>query len=170
MKVIAFRHSHRLVFARVVCLVRGGDTAHCEAGIVADPADRVAWCVSASFLDTGVRGKSIDLSDPAKWRVYAVPTWLEMDIRGWLAAHDGWGYDLLGLLGIVWRPLGHSRRKAFCSEAVAAMLGLPEPELYDPRTLESVVQRFCAPVRWDGQRWAPALSVAQGHAAALNPP
>jgi hypothetical protein len=44
----------------------------------------------------------------------------------------------VGLLGILWPILGHRTRRWFCSEAVADMLGLPEPQLFDLRTLESV--------------------------------
>lgn len=134
---VAFRFGDPRLFSRLVCLLRGGDSAHCE----------VAWawegarhrCVSASFLDGGVRCKDIDLRAGA-WRVYELQAhhWP----LAWGAAHAGARYDVLGLLGIVLPPLGHSRKRWFCSEAVAAVIGLREPQIYDLRTLESVCARF----------------------------
>jgi hypothetical protein len=38
------------------------------------------------------------------------------------------------------------------------MLGLPEPELYDPRTLEGVAIRMGEQVTWDGTAWTPRSS------------
>lgn len=134
---IAFRFNDKRLFSRLVCLLRGGDSAHCE----------VAWrwdgyqheCVSASWLDGGVRAKDINLA-PEKWRIYEIDA--VVDPRVWLVAHGGKGYDVLGLLGIVLPALGHSRRRWFCSEAAADILGLPEPHIFDLRTLEAACARF----------------------------
>ncbi len=132
MILIAFRHSDTRIFARGVTLLRGGDSAHVEAAV---PVQGVHLCVSASFLDGGVRGKVIDINDPAKWRVYRW-TGPHIDPLVWLQANDGAHYDLRGLLGILAPPVGHSRSKRFCSEAVAEMLMLPYPETYDLVQLE----------------------------------
>jgi hypothetical protein len=86
-------------------------------------------------LDGGVRAKDIEM--PAdRWRIYEVPARAMPQAWGLLRASHG--YDVLGLLGILWPILGHRTRRWFCSEAVADMLGLPEPQLFDLRTLESV--------------------------------
>lgn len=134
---VAFRYGDTRLFAWLVCLLRGGDSAHCE---VAYPwhGDMYA-CVSASFLDGGLRAKAMTLP-PTKWRVYEIEA--PVHPVDWLDQHQGKGYDILGLLGIVLPPLGHSRRRWFCSEAAADMLGLREPHIYDLRTLESVCARF----------------------------
>jgi len=131
--LVAFRYNDRRLFARLVCLLRGGDSAHCE-GVYRSVND-MHGCVSSSFIDGGVREKIMPL--PAeKWRMYEVPE--AVDPRAWLVQHTGKKYDLLGLLGILLPTLGHSRRRWFCSEAVADMLGLSEPHLFDLRSLESV--------------------------------
>lgn len=130
---IAFRYDDRRIFARLVILLRGGDSAHCEAAWGWDGT--VHDCVSASFLDGGVRGKSI-VMPASKWRIYEVPG--VVDPRVYLAKHDEDGYDVLGLLGVLWAGFGHSRNRRFCSEACAEMIGLPDPHLFDLRTLESV--------------------------------
>lgn len=132
MILIAFRHSDTRPFARLMTALRGGDSAHVE---VALPVAELAMCVSASWLDGGVRGKMIDIRNPAKWRVYQ---WdgPHADTMQWLLANYGAGYDIRGLLGILAPPVGHSRTKRFCSEAVAEMLGMPDPHTYDLVRLE----------------------------------
>lgn len=135
---IAFRYGDKRPFARLVCLLQGGDSAHCE----------VAWawrsavhdCVSASFLDGGVRAKTLSL-EPAKWRVYEVPG-EPLDVLAWLHRNRRQKYDWLGLVGFVFRRIkGWSKRK-FCSEVGAEILGLPDPWRYDLALLESVCIRL----------------------------
>lgn len=67
---VAFRYNDRRMFARLVCWLRGGDSAHCEvASVLTDTG--LHHCVSSSWLDGGVRGKWMPL--PAdRWRVYEI--------------------------------------------------------------------------------------------------
>ncbi len=135
---VAFRFGDRRLFARIICALRGGDSAHCEvAGAWAE--DGTYECVSASWLDGGVRGKRMPLP-AAKWRIYELAS--PNSPAAWLHSRAGAGYDLLGLLGIVFPPVGQSRQRWFCSEAVADVLGLSEPHIFDLRTLESTCARF----------------------------
>ena len=136
---VAFRFGDRRLFARLVCLWRGGDSAHCEVSDAWD-AGRVHSCVSASWLDGGVRRKSIYVH-PSKWRVYEMQG-EAAQVRQWLAAHDGQRYDVLGLLGFVVPQIKGWANAWVCSEAVADVLGLPLPRLFDLRTLESVCARY----------------------------
>ena len=131
---VCFRYGDRRLFARLVTLVQGSDTAHCEAAR--------AWtgdvheCVSSSWLDGGVRGKTIEM--PAgKWRIYEVDA--AIDPLVYLSQHDGDGYDWLGLVGFVIRRIRGFGSRRFCSEAVAEILGLRDPWRFDPATLEAVV-------------------------------
>jgi hypothetical protein len=134
---IAFRYGDRRLFARLVCLLRGGDSAHCE--VATREFARSFWCVSSSFLDGGVRSKDMPL--PAeKWRIYEIEA--QRDPVQWCAEHSGAKYDVLGLLGVVLPPLGHERKRWFCSEVAAAILGLREPHIFDLRALEAVCARF----------------------------
>lgn len=138
MILIAFRHSDTRLFARAVTALRGGDSAHVEAALPL-PVEGMHLCVSASFLDGGVRGKIIDISNAAKWRVYR---WMgpHLDPLVWLKANDKAQYDLRGLLGILAPRVGHDRTKRFCSEAVAEMLMLPDPHSYDLAALDRFVR------------------------------
>lgn len=154
MPYIAIRHNEPRLFGWLVRLLRGGDQSHTEAAVEV-PGQREHWCVSSSYMDGGVRGKMIDITDPRKWRVYR---WDKdhADAGKWLEEYDGWKYDVLGLLGLLWRPFGHAKKRMFCSEANASMIYLPEPELYDPRTLESVVAGLGKRVFWINDQWVEA--------------
>lgn len=135
---IAFRYGDRRWFARLVCAIQGGDSAHCEMSVYRDRDQH--HCISASFLDDGVRFKVMPLP-AAKWRIYEMP----QDSTGaieWLRAHDRDGYDWLGLLGFIVRRIRGQGDRRFCSEAAAEVLGLRDPWRYDLTLLESVCARF----------------------------
>jgi len=95
-----------------------------------------AW--SSSFEDGGVRSKLIDF-DPARWDLVDLPPALEHAAIAWFEAHRGAGYDLVGNLQFVLAPIPHSRKRWFCSEAVAAALGIPDPWRYSPGALASAL-------------------------------
>ncbi len=135
---VAFRYNDSRLFARLVCLVQGGDSAHCEVSMrcVSD----VHECVSASWVDGGVRVKRMAL--PAdKWRIYEMPG-DAADAQTWADHHRGAPYDWLGLLGFFVRRIPGFPNAWFCSEASASILGLQDPHRYDLALLESVCQRF----------------------------
>lgn len=65
----------------------------------------------------------------------------EARARRWFEKHQGAAFDLWGVLGfLLGFTRGHDDRW-FCSEAVAAAIGLTEPWRFDPNTLHAVVQR-----------------------------
>lgn len=104
------------------------------------------WCGSASFMDGGVRLKVIDF-DPAHWDMVDLPAALEPAALAWFEQHRGARYDLLGNLHFIIRPVAHDKARWFCSEAIAAALGMPEPWRYDPGTLYSALQFFHRPAQ-----------------------
>jgi len=116
-------------------LVRGwtrSEFSHVE--LVLSTGD--AW--SASFADGGVRNKPIDV-DTANWVVIDLPAGLEQSAEAWFRAHRGAKYDLLGNLQFVLAPIPQTQGRWFCSEAVAAALGIPDPWRYSPATLASAL-------------------------------
>lgn len=139
---IAFRFGDRRWFASLVCALRGGDSAHCEMSVLRDRLTREVehHCISASFLDDGVRFKTMPLP-VEKWRIYEMPQDSTSAIE-WLREHDGDKYDWLGLLGFMARWIRGRSNRRFCSEAAAEVLGLPDPFRYDLALLESVCSRF----------------------------
>lgn len=143
---IAFRYGDRRWFARLVCALRGGDVAHCE--VAYEWAGRSHRCVSASWLDHGVRRKVLDL-DPAKWRVYEVPG-STMQVANWAAAHEGAHYDWPAFFGfLLLRRLSGMTRWWFCSEVAALQAGLRSPHRFDLFDLESVCQLTGKRVTYD---------------------
>ncbi len=115
--------------------------SHCEVitSVVADQYE----CWSASAQDGGVRRKIMKL-DPAHWELYVLwwPHSRVRRARDWFLAHEGQGYDLLGLLGFAWRPWRGEKAKWWCSEAAAAALGLTEPFRFDVATFAQLVRHF----------------------------
>lgn len=134
---IAFRYGSRDWFTKLICLWQGGDSAHCEVSIARAGGKNL--CISSSFVDGGVRQALITLS-PDKWRIYEMQV-DRAEAERWYEAHKGQNYDILGLLGFIFRPMNGARRKWFCSEAAAAILGLLNPERYDLVLLESYCKR-----------------------------
>lgn len=106
----------------------GGKYSHCEL-IVADGRS-----MSASFRDKGVRAKTIDY-DPAKWDIIELPAHLETRVLAFFSKTEGKKYDLFGQIRFLVAPLTGDRNKYWCSEWVAAALGLQEPYRYGPNGL-----------------------------------
>jgi len=101
-----------------------------------------AW--SASFADGGVRNKLIDF-DTKNWILVDLPPELEQAAEAWFRAHRGAKYDLLGNLQFVLAPVPQLQSRWFCSEAVAAALGIPDPWRYSPGTLASALTLLTKP-------------------------
>ncbi len=155
---VAFRYDDTRLFARLVCFLRGGDSAHCEVayrwpdcpedvysllrGLDVTPLKgNEHECVSASFLDGGVRSKVIDLP-ASKWRIYEVPG-DPAEVKLWLSLHQGQRYDWPAFIGFtaLRRFKGLSQRW-FCSEVVAVLLSLRAPHRFDPYDTETVCMQM----------------------------
>lgn len=121
------------IYSRLARLVDRGDYSHCEL-IFSDDVS-----ASASYIDGGVRLKLIDYN-PAHWDFVDVPDALADQALAWFEQHQGASYDLIGNLSFLWPLVPHSRRKWFCSEAIAAALGIPEPHRLGPNGLAAVLR------------------------------
>ena len=134
----AFYKGRTRLFNRLTSWWLRGAYSHCELILGVDH-NGLAVCASSSFLDGGVRVKHMQL-DPDHWDVIDVDgstdaAWL------WLQQHHGQPYDLLGLAGFIARALGHDKGRWLCSEAVAAMLGMPDAWRFDPCSLWAALSR-----------------------------
>jgi hypothetical protein len=94
---------------------------------------------SSSGPDGGVALRVIQY-DPTQWDFLTIDG-DEKAARKWFEDHQGQPFDFLGLLGFVWTRGLQSRRKWFCSEAVAASLGFDEPHRFDPCSLPAFLKR-----------------------------
>ncbi len=123
------------IYSRGVQIWTKSIYSHCEI-IFSD-----GQSASASFLDHGVRFKEITY-DPAKWDFVDLPDSFEADARAWFVKHEHESYDLLGNLHFVISPIGDDKTKWFCSEAIAAALGLTDAWRFDPGDLYPVLVRL----------------------------
>lgn len=121
------------IYNRLVRWWERGPYSHCELVFSDDMA------ASSSYEDGGVRLKQIDF-DPAHWDFIDLPDRLEPAARGWFEAQHGKAYDLLGNMRFLLGFMSDGRDKWFCSEAVAAALGMEEPWRYGPNGLAAALR------------------------------
>jgi hypothetical protein len=134
------------VYNRLVRWWTRSDYSHVELLLLETTTPGRAYAASASYMDGGVRFKTIDF-DPALWDVVDLPEQLSDKAWDWFAAHEGASYDLLGNLHFVFSAVGDDKRKWFCSEAVAAALGMLNPERFDPGTLHAALSFLNQPAQ-----------------------
>lgn len=127
---------------RGIRLVTRSRYSHVEV-CVGHPFEIAAMCVSASGMDGGVRGKRMSLS-PARWDVMPAPWINRGDVYRWLLDNQGAGYDWLGVLRFAFPVFRGSRRRWFCSEVVADLLGLQEPWRFSPADAHIIASRLQA--------------------------
>lgn len=122
----------------VIRVATGGQYSHVE--LIEGSADfnSVQLCLSSSGRDGGVREKRMKL-DPAKWdlvemRVDAVRP------AAFIRDRIGRRYDYPALIFSQLLALGrHEPNRWFCSEIIAASLGLDQPHRFSPQMLFEVV-------------------------------
>lgn len=136
---IAFYKGRARLFNRVVSWWERGPYSHCE--LVVGASEDGALCWSSSFLDGGVRLKTIKL-DPDHWDLVSFPVSAEREAFAleWFRAHEGQPYDVRGLLGFVWRPCGDDKDRWYCNEAIGASLQLDAPWRFAPNGFASILQ------------------------------
>lgn len=131
---IAFYKDNTKLFNRFISWWTNGPYSHCEAMVSENK-----WA-SSSVEDGGVRFKTMVLN-PAKWDVIDVPGVDLEEIKSWFNSHLGDSYDLLGLLSI-FSPVSEDKNKEFCSEAIAAAMGIRDPWRFDPNRLAIVCEQL----------------------------
>lgn len=122
-------------FSRLARFADRGRYSHCEV-VFSD-----GLCASASWYDGGVRFKRIAF-ESNRWDFVDLNVSPEQEalVRAWFESCEGRPYDLRGSLGVAFRPFGHRRGHWFCSEAVAAALGIPDAWRFSPNTLAAVLE------------------------------
>lgn len=100
---------------------------HVELAIDHGPGWAVVW--SSSERDGGVRLKRIEVR-PEAWDAVDIPDTPEA--IEWFKKHQWQGYDWWGVARFVLPFIPQKKDKWFCSEAVAASLGLNKPHRWTP--------------------------------------
>lgn len=115
-----------------------GHVSHVEL-VAGFNEDGLAYCISASGLDGGVRTKWIRLK-LARWDVVKIEDHIKIDIEI-MEKNIGKKYDFRGILTSQFLNLRrHNPEKWFCSEICAASLGLPNPASYSPQDLKDILE------------------------------
>jgi hypothetical protein len=130
-------------FNRAVRWWTNGNYSHCEI-VLNEFADGSSQCASSSFIDGGVRHKTIKL-DPEHWDIVEYQA-DQFAVIEWFSQHDGKKYDVLGLFGFIWRRADGHKMRWHCSESAAAALGFEQPWRLDPNSLYWVL-RFAALIK-----------------------
>lgn len=133
MKIALYKGRGRL-FNRLVRMWTKGPLTHCEVIAVENP-DGSATCWSSSYMDGGVRKKTMILNMD-NWDIIEVDGDLGAAVA-WFEAREGWKYDWLGLLGFVIRPVTGMVNRVFCSQSVLESRGVLEGWRYDVNTMAS---------------------------------
>lgn len=113
-----------------------GPYSHCEI-VFSD-----GMSASSSFMDRGVRMKYIGYSSADCWDFMPIPAQYELAARVWFIENRGAAYDILGNINAAFGFVPHSEDKWFCSEAIAAALGLADPWRYKPNGLAAVLKEL----------------------------
>jgi hypothetical protein len=135
---IAFYRGSGRVLDKVIRWWTRSQFSHVEIVISRDGDKAVLF--SASARDGGVR-KATREWVPEQWEVVSVRHRISpLDLALFMRDEIGAGYDYAGLFGSQLFASGwQSKRRWFCSEICAAILGLPEPQRYSPESLRKMV-------------------------------
>lgn len=134
MKIALYKATHSGmagVYNRLVRWWDRGIYSHCELVF----SDGIS--ASSSYLDKGVRFKNI-VYNPDKWDFFEIPDIYEADARVWFQQRIGQGYDLVGNARFALGFLNPPENKWFCSEAVAASLGVIDAWRISPNSLVAI--------------------------------
>lgn len=127
MKLALYKGSNRCI-SKLIKWWTKSDYSHCEI-VFSDGM----WG-SSSDLEGGVCLRYVE-HDPQLWVFYDISHFNETRARAWFELNKGRGYDYLGLLGFVIRPIKGSLGRLGCGHACMAALGYKEPWRFDPGML-----------------------------------
>jgi len=126
------------IFDKLIGWWESGVYAHVEAILSYDEQTQL-YTVVSSVPGTGIRKTQMVL--PADtWDIVESPG-NEASVEAWFDARLGSGYDWLGILGFIVRPIkGFPTNLWFCSESVLESLGFEEPWRFDPNACSDVLK------------------------------
>jgi hypothetical protein len=97
---------------------------------------------SSSFIDGGVRFKEISY-DNDHWDFIELPeSFNEKQARVWFEVNKDKKYDVLGLLGFIWKRGTQDKNKFYCNEAIGEALGIKDSWRFDPGSFAVVISEI----------------------------
>lgn len=141
MITLAFYKARGTWVDRLIRAVTRGSYSHVELIIGPVRPDGFRQSVSASGRDGGVRMKSI-MFDPAKWDLIDAPVGDYARAVQFCVNQCSQPYDYLGALlaPFLWART-ENKGRWFCSELVAAALGMPVPSKITPSGLAKLIEK-----------------------------
>jgi hypothetical protein len=142
MKVAFYKGTHsgiKGLFNKLVRWWTSGKYSHVEA-VLEEYSDGNCLCASSSWIDGGVRLKIINFNNDNKWDVIDVPVFDTDKAKQWFQTNEDMKYDLLGLLGFVFKRGLDDKTKSFCSESVLLSQDIPEANRFDPNSMYVLCQ------------------------------
>jgi len=110
---------------------------HTEAILVVH-VDGTVDIGSATLRENKVRIKERVRLNHKHWLIADVPQWDAAEARKWFVKNKGKRYDWRGAF-VSWLPIMWQRDdQLFCSESIAAAVGMKTPSLYGPSLLADV--------------------------------
>ncbi len=127
----------RNAYERMTALLDGGKFCHVELMIEQNPDG--TWQTISSLPDSGVRLRNVTLQGK-HW--VKIPVEVDIDYcRAWYALHTGQKYDWVGLATTKIPFINGHKGKWFCSELVATLLKLKNPQSCGIQDLYNHVKR-----------------------------
>lgn len=122
-------------FDRLVCFTTNSRYSHVELVYQYDAGSRMAHCWGASPRDKGVR-KTLIYMNPDHWDIIEYDVWYtKSSLEEWVYKENGSAYDWLGAIGTRVLFIRQSNSKWFCSELLAAYIGMNKPHRVTPKRL-----------------------------------
>ncbi|AVS68119.1 hypothetical protein C8245_22850 [Paracidovorax avenae] len=119
------------------CAAGGDGSLWCGSSVAAEPVP--AYSARRAGRTGGVRMKRVVL-EPARWELLPLPGDAQRAAR-WFLEHQGALYDWQLVLGFVAWVIPQKASRWTCSEAVAAAVGFPDPQRFDPCVLRAACAR-----------------------------
>ena len=137
---IAFYKGKDRIFNKLVSWWTRGPYSHTEF-VTAGGLGQLSHCWSSSFTDGGIREKCIEL-DPKHWDIIKLDLSPEdvYEITKWFLQHRSAKYDVVGLIGFVFRRVADNKSRFFCSESIATAMGIKDAWRFDPNTLYALIK------------------------------
>ena len=135
---VAFYKGKDRIFNKLVSWWTRGLYSHTE--LVVEASNGMYTCWSSSFLDGGIRCKMMPLPED-HWDLVEITNLVDntQDPLDWFMRHLGCKYDVIGLIGFIFRRVADDKYKFFCSEAIGNAIGIKEAWRFDPNALAAVL-------------------------------
>ena len=134
MKIAFYKHNKNFV-SKLVKWWTHGDYSHCE--LIIQEKDGLYLCGSViPFKRIELVWKQLKTE---QWDIIDCPIGNSLHAQIFFEKIVGLKYDYLGLLGFIFRRGQQLDHRWFCSEAIAAAIGLKNPWRYCPNTLFDII-------------------------------